>query len=132
MLEEVGLSKTILNVQPYVKKVVLEFYANLSKNMSNAVYDDDFLAYVYGHLFAFPPHEINRYLNHVPYVESMVSLYMNVVSSEFTKGMVRTWVGKSVLRASALTHKCSIMHKIGRKNWVPTTNHSKVSMERVN
>lgn len=105
-----------MDVQAYIKKVVHEFYANMSKTISNDASDDAFLAYVRGHLFAFSLHEINRYLNHVPTTKSMVSLDMNVVVFELTKGKVTTWNGKRGLKASALTHKYSILYKIGRKN----------------
>lgn len=129
LLEDVGLVRTVVDVQPFVKKVVLEFYANMSKSMSDTTSDNAYLSYVRGHLFAFSPYVISRYLNHVPTTEAMVPFDMNEVVTELTKGKVTVWNGKRGLKASALTLKYSILHKLGRKNWVPTHNHSKVSKE---
>lgn len=56
---------------------------------------------------------------------------LSVVAKELTDGIVSTWTFKRGLKASALTHKYSILHKIGMCNWVPTTNHLDVSTELV-
>lgn len=66
-------------------------------------------------------------------------MYVLNISSELMEklwqcigGLICAWVNKNGLKASALTHKFSILHKIGRQNWIPTTNHSKVTTELVN
>lgn len=58
-----------------------------------------------------------------------MSIFRDVIIAELTGGNVKKWPAKGGLRASALTHKYSILHKIGLKNWVPTSNHSKVAQE---
>lgn len=46
LLEELGLTKTAINIKPYVLKIMLEFYANLSKNICDATSDNMHLAYI--------------------------------------------------------------------------------------
>lgn len=63
----------------------------------------------------------------VPYSEEIVSISRDVIITELTSGKLKRWLAQGGLRASALTHKYSILHKIGLKNWVPRSDHSKVS-----
>lgn len=58
LVEAVGLTKTVMFVLSYVKKVVLEFYANLSIDMRDVTSDNAFLAYIHGNVFVFSPNEI--------------------------------------------------------------------------
>lgn len=55
LLDELGLTNTALNINSFVKKVVLEFYTNLSKDISDVISDDAHLAYVKGTLISFSP-----------------------------------------------------------------------------
>lgn len=129
LLEELGLTRAAINIKPYVKRIVLEFYANLSKDICDATSDDVYLAYIHGHLISFSPHEINNYVGLVPPTGESVSISKDLIIDELTGGKMKKWPAKGGLRAFALTHKYSILHKIGLKNWVPTTNHSKVAHE---
>lgn len=56
LLDEVRLTKTVVHVPSIVKKIVLEFYANLSTDMGDVTSENTYLAYVRRHLFAFSPH----------------------------------------------------------------------------
>lgn len=115
MLESVGLSKTALNVRPFVKIVVLEFYANLSNVIGDVTSDEVFRAYIHGHTIDFSPHVINNYLRFVPPREPILSIDLNVLITKLIGGLITSW-GKNGLRASASTTKYSIPHKIGMRN----------------
>lgn len=88
LFESVGLSKTTLNVCPYVKKVVLEFYANLSTEIEDVTSKDVFLAYVCGLMFSFSPHEINNYIKFVSPREHIISIDLNILIKELIGGQI--------------------------------------------
>lgn len=97
--------------------------------MGDVTSENAFLAYVRGHLFAFSPHEINNYLRFIAPRELVLPIDLDVVAKELYSGSMASCTSKDGLKASALTQKYSILHKIGMRNWVPTTNHSKGSTE---
>lgn len=126
LLAEVGLTKTSLALPSFVKQVVLEFFCNLSKDISEPTAADHFLAFVRGELFSFSPIEINRYLGFSPPSAPLPEFDLDDIVLELTGGVLKSWPDSGCVRASVLTYKYSILHKIAIHNWIPTKHRSDV------
>lgn len=84
LLRETNLSKTVLNVPTFVKQMVLEFYCNLSVDISVKSSPHYHRTFIRGMLIDFSPDVINNFLGFVLYHGVNMDGGMNVVVSELT------------------------------------------------
>lgn len=60
LISDLGLSKTVINVPSYVLSVVREFYANLSRSISDLSSEHFYKTFIRGHWIDFSPSVINQ------------------------------------------------------------------------
>lgn len=123
---DMGFGKTVLNVPSFVRKVVLEFYSNLSSDIAELPSDVGYTTFVRGEFVKFSPAVINQFLGTVIYPGPSPSGVMNTVVSELTGGLICSWPQTGRVRASALSHRYSVLHKIALHNWMPSSHRSTV------
>lgn len=124
LLHDVGLAKTVLNVPSFVKQVVIEFYCNLSLDV--AVTGKMFIR---GINIEFSPEVINSYMGFVPIHGVNVARGLHLVVSELTRGVIKSWARTGGIRASSMSFKYSVLHKIALRNWLPNSHSSVVRTE---
>ncbi|XP_024025805.1 uncharacterized protein LOC112092857 [Morus notabilis] len=119
LLKEQNLLGTVTKVQPFVKNVVLEFYANLVKEINNPAIDMFHKVFVRGHFFDFSPAVINEFLeSHHPVVDFEADY--DVIIAEITANVRCKWPPAKSFPALVLSLKYSVLHKIALKNWMPS------------
>lgn len=123
-LQGVGLGKTVLNVQSFVKQIVLEFYCNLSPDVCTSG-----KTFVRGMHVNFSPAVINSFVGFSPILGVNMEGGLRIVVKEITGGVVRTWPRSGGVRASSLSFKYSVLHKIALRNWMPNSHSSVVRAE---
>lgn len=125
-LEDMGLAKTSLSVPTYVLKVVLEFYANLCQDISVVTSPNAFKNFVRGVTIDFSPSIINEFLEVKQHVGPSMVGALDLVASEITGGLYSGWPDNGGIKASSLTYRYSILHKVAIRNWAPSTHNSQV------
>lgn len=126
LLRDLGISNTLLNVPSFVKNVVLEFYCNLSADMTTVQSQNFHKTFVRGVFVDFSPEVINEFVGSVPVIGVSMSGGMHIVVSELTGGLLKSWPASGVIRASCLSYKYSVLHKVALRNWMPNTHSSLV------
>lgn len=126
---ELGLGKTVLNVPSYVLKVVLEFYTNLLSDITDLPPEVAYTTFARGEFVKFSPEVINQFLGTIIFPGPSPSGVMDIVVSELTGGVVCTWPQTGRVRASALSHRYSVLHKIALHNWLPSAHRSTIHSE---
>lgn len=125
-LHEMNMSKSVLNLPTFVKQLILEFYCNLS--LDNTVKNSTHFhkSFIWGMHINFSRDIINTYLGFVLYHGVCLDRGMNIVVVELTGGQIRSWPLFRGMRASSLTFKYSVLHKIALRNWSPNSHSSLV------
>lgn len=119
-LKAQNLLGTVTKVQQFVKNV-LEFYANLVKEINNPATDMFHKVFVRGHLFDFSPAVINEFFeSHCPVVDFEANY--DVIIAEITAHVRCKWPPAKSFPVTVLSLKSSVLHKIALKNWMPSTH----------
>lgn len=126
-LSDLGLSKTAVDVPPYVLQVVREFYANLPLVKPHASTEHAFKAFIRGYWIDFSPLAINRFLGFVHRLGVSMDGSMDNVAAEITAGAVKGWPYPKGVKAASLSYKYSIYHKIAVRNWMPAKHCTNIS-----
>lgn len=131
IIEANGVYRTVDEgmVEPFVKDVVLEFYANwFDAKTDNTIIP----VFVRGKTFEFSPRMINRVFQtpDTPYCQDSelhVDASMHSIAKYLTGGRVQSWRG---FRPRLLTHTMGSLFGVCCLNWMPTTNNTYVTKER--
>ncbi|XP_057803114.1 uncharacterized protein LOC131018407 [Salvia miltiorrhiza] len=121
------LANTVRETRPYVHKIVIEFYCNLSEEMFDDCSPNKFKAFVRGPFFTFSPATIDEFVGRQSVVHPDEPIGEHILAQELTLGKLSHWPSKVNLPNSDLSQKYSILHKIAVRNWLPTSHKSTVS-----
>jgi len=134
LLKHSGLMGTVSLAEKFSPDLVYEFYSNLSADIAIANSPVYGKIYIRGNALDFSPALINK-LCHCPNfleLEHMVDFTTPVcpdkIASELT-GRSFNWTKANALRASVLTSKYSMLHKLGLYNWIPGSHKNNLSLE---
>lgn len=131
-LESTGMLPIVLDMEPYVQKIVKEFYANLAEFESR----EDGLQFVYvcGHMFEFSPELINKlYLLDSSRFDASKPVIQSTSSQDdltvlMSGARVTYWADLITKRFSS---SMKMFHKICCSNWIPGTNHTTLRVDRL-
>ncbi|XP_073120620.1 uncharacterized protein [Henckelia pumila] len=112
------LYSTVVAVIPYCKRVILEFYANLTASIEDPESAKYGLVYLRGRLFEFSSAVINAHYS-TPDVDEGNPPEINEVINVLTGGMVKQF--SDHFSAAKLTSFYSVLHKIAVRNWTPSS-----------
>ncbi|XP_073123727.1 uncharacterized protein [Henckelia pumila] len=118
------LYSTVVAVIPYCKRVILEFYANLTASIEDPESAKYRLVYLRGRLFEFTPAVINS-LYSTPDVDEGNPPEINEVITVLTGGMVKQFYDH--FSAAKLTSFYYLLHKIAMRNWTPSSNSTVIT-----
>lgn len=127
ILRKCGLLYTVLDVRPYAPQVIHEFYSNL---LHLDFRDGINLVYVRGKMFNFSPAVINELFEtqdhsaHEPWTNEDVDEAVVTV----TGGKKKKWGRVSMVD---LTKTMNLMFKFTCANWMPTSNKSTLTKDRI-
>ncbi|XP_073153432.1 uncharacterized protein [Henckelia pumila] len=118
------LYSTVVVVISYCKRVILEFYANLTSSIEDPESAKYGLVYLRGRLFEFTPAVINSHYS-TPDVDEGNPPEINEVITVLTGGMVKKF--SDHFSAAKLTSFYSALHKIAVRNWTPSSNSTVIT-----
>ncbi|XP_073121980.1 uncharacterized protein [Henckelia pumila] len=118
------LYSTVVVVIPYCKRVILEFYANLTSSIEDLESVKYGLVYLWGRLFDFTPTVINSIYS-TPDVDEGHHPDVNEVISVLTDGLVKKFFDH--FSAAKLTTFYYVLHKIAVRNWTSSSNSTVIT-----
>ncbi|KAL1104292.1 hypothetical protein V6Z11_D04G056800 [Gossypium hirsutum] len=125
LLNSNSLTSFVSFVKLYIRKVVLEFYANLLRSVTDDQSEFYKKVFVRGRWYNFNPTLIRKVLN--CYCQNMVELEesLDIIASIITNNVHLTWLDK--IRASSLTTVYAALFVITTRNWLPNSQRDAVS-----
>ena len=128
LINQAGLSRTILNVGPFYPKLIREVIANLSSDFDDPSSPDYQTIHVRGRTLVISPYVINTFLGLTPSENADLPTHStDTLASVLTGGSLIVWPLTGIPSA-ALSVKYAILHKIGIVNWFPSSHASSVSV----
>lgn len=129
LLKSTGLLSTVTSVGSYHAQLVREFIVNLPDQVDDATSPHFQKVVIRNKIIDFSPKVIHEFMgSNAPTSEDQVPSRIELIS-ELTGGKDKKgWPESGLYRASLLSSKYSVLHKIGVKNWIPTAHSTGVSL----
>ncbi|KAL3623035.1 hypothetical protein CASFOL_031851 [Castilleja foliolosa] len=115
-----GMLATVSTAVPFVRDIIVEFYANLVPQVCEKGSASYGKVYVRGNIYTFTPEKINLLMGTDDYQGTSAVDNMDEAITFLTRGKVSKW--EEQLSAAKLTSLYSVLHKIAVFNWLPSKN----------
>ncbi|KAL3640789.1 hypothetical protein CASFOL_015757 [Castilleja foliolosa] len=120
-----GVYATVTTAVPFVREIVLEFYANLLPQVCKVNSVSYGKVFVRGKFYTFTPEKINLLMGTENCQGTSTVVNMDDAISLLTHGKITKW--KEQLPAAKLTSFFSVLHKIAVFNWIPSKNSTVIT-----
>ncbi|GFP80750.1 hypothetical protein PHJA_000218300 [Phtheirospermum japonicum] len=120
-----GMFFTVSTAIPFVRDIVLEFYANMLSSIADLSSLNYGKVFLRGKVFAFTPDLIDDLFGTTTHRGNFSVDDIDEVVSFLSGGMVHSWFEQ--LPSTRLSSLYSIMHKVALCNWVPSRNTTVVT-----